>query len=65
MFLIYCNIETLNTGNGIIGVDLETVYFTYPNIDVEITFYGNLNLAYVEYRVIVWYPVLAKEKYNI
>ena len=37
----------------------------YPSINMEITFYGNLYYGYIDYRVLVFYPILAKEKYNI
>lgn len=47
------------------GLSLETVSSNYPSIDMEITFYGNLYLGYIDYRVLVFYPISAKEKYNI
>lgn len=64
-FITYCYIETVNTGNGIMGIFLSTVSSSYPFLDMEIIFSGNLNYGSVDYRVIVWYPILAKKYYNI
>lgn len=65
IFMTYCDLETQNTGNGLMGLSLETVSSNYPSIYMEITFYGNLYYGYIDYRVLVFYPILAKEKYNI
>jgi len=47
------------------GMGLSVYAENYPNIYMEITFTGSLSYAYVTYRVLVFYPLLAKEKYNI
>jgi len=64
-YITYCDVQTLNTGNGIMGMGLSVYAENYPNIYMEITFTGSLSYAYVTYRVLVFYPLLAKEKYNI
>lgn len=55
----------MNIGNGIMGMTLTATTLSYPNLDVEITFYGNIAWGSASYRVIVWYPALAKDRYNI
>lgn len=64
-YITYCDIQTLNTANGIMGMTVSNYASNYPDIDMEISFVGSLSYASVTYRVLVFYPLLAKEKYNI
>lgn len=47
------------------GMTLGTYSSSYPYVDMEMSFSGTLSYTYVTYRVLVFYPLLAKEKYNI
>jgi len=49
----------------LVGIAINTYGVTYPNVQLESVFYGNIQYGYVDYRIIVWYPVLAKNNYNI
>lgn len=44
---------------------MDTVSISYPTLYISLVMYGNLDYAYLDYRVIVWYTALAKQKYNI